>query len=290
MNFLTSEESLLADVRSEVTEVKTIYCVIWTGALLALLSSTSRAQQPIFKLPFAPLSSGHLCTQGVFGTTSHDRGNILTQFDLDFDTPNSGAAQEVLAAADGIAFGFGGCALFDIGCNHGFGNHVKIDHGSGIFTIYAHLETVRAKITGSRVRQGNVIGTEGATGQAINPTTGLRADHIHFGLHSGDPTGNSPGSSILIERLEVIDQTANSGVMTLRGDQIVCGLDTGHVYNSTNIRTTRLGDLNRDGVVNSLDWSIMNSKWLTNDAIADLNNDGIVNSIDFSIMNSNWLQ
>ncbi|GEM_PF-2559196 len=53
---------------------------------------------------------------------------------------------------------------------------------------------------------------------------------------------------------------------------------------------TLKGDLNKDGIVNSLDWSIMNSKWFTNDTTADLNNDGIVNSLDFSIMNGNWLK
>lgn len=50
------------------------------------------------------------------------------------------------------------------------------------------------------------------------------------------------------------------------------------------------GDLNNDRIVNSLDWSIMNSKWFTSDPIADLNTDGIVNSLDFSIMNGNWLK
>jgi len=50
------------------------------------------------------------------------------------------------------------------------------------------------------------------------------------------------------------------------------------------------GDLNGDHIINSIDWSIMNSKWLTNDAMSDLNHDGIVNAIDFSIMNSNWLK
>lgn len=50
------------------------------------------------------------------------------------------------------------------------------------------------------------------------------------------------------------------------------------------------GDLNKDGIVNSLDWSIMNSKWFTNDSVTDLNHDGIVNSLDFSIMNGNWLK
>ena len=35
-------------------------------------------------------------------------------------------------------------------------------------------------------------------------------------------------------------------------------------------------------------FSTMNSKWFTNDATADLNKDGKVNAIDFSLMNANW--
>ncbi|MBX4187885.1 MAG: hypothetical protein KW793_01990 [Candidatus Doudnabacteria bacterium] len=54
--------------------------------------------------------------------------------------------------------------------------------------------------------------------------------------------------------------------------------------------TVLQGDVNNDKIVNSIDWSYMNSKWLTNDPTADLNKDGVVNSIDFSIMNSNWLK
>src|SRR3989338_3752043 len=53
---------------------------------------------------------------------------------------------------------------------------------------------------------------------------------------------------------------------------------------------TLKGDLNNDKIVNSLDWSIMNSRWYTNDTTADLNSDGIINSLDFSIMNGNWLK
>jgi len=54
--------------------------------------------------------------------------------------------------------------------------------------------------------------------------------------------------------------------------------------------TPLIGDLNHDGIVNSLDWSLMNSKWFTNDATADLNHDGLVNSLDFSLLNANWLK
>jgi len=53
-------------------------------------------------------------------------------------------------------------------------------------------------------------------------------------------------------------------------------------------QTTLVGDLNQDGTVNAADWSLMASRWFTNDPVADLNKDGIVNSIDFSLMNANW--
>jgi hypothetical protein len=50
------------------------------------------------------------------------------------------------------------------------------------------------------------------------------------------------------------------------------------------------GDLNLDGTVNTLDWSLMNAVWFTADSTADINHDGIVNSIDFGLMNRNWGQ
>jgi hypothetical protein len=50
------------------------------------------------------------------------------------------------------------------------------------------------------------------------------------------------------------------------------------------------GDINLDHIVNSIDFSILNSRWFTADATSDLNHDGIVNAIDFSILNSNWFK
>jgi hypothetical protein len=50
-----------------------------------------------------------------------------------------------------------------------------------------------------------------------------------------------------------------------------------------------IGDLNQDNIINSLDYSLLNSKWFTSDVSTDLNKDGIVNSIDFSYMNLHWL-
>jgi len=51
---------------------------------------------------------------------------------------------------------------------------------------------------------------------------------------------------------------------------------------------TIVGDLNSDGKVNVLDFSILLRNWNTLGGVADLNHDGIVNVIDFSIMLRNW--
>ena len=60
------------------------------------------------------------------------------------------------------------------------------------------------------------------------------------------------------------------------------------VYDGIPQSPTLTADLNSDGTVNSLDWSILNANWNTGNPTADINNDGTVNSLDWSIMNSNW--
>jgi fibronectin type 3 domain-containing protein len=47
------------------------------------------------------------------------------------------------------------------------------------------------------------------------------------------------------------------------------------------------GDLNNDNVINSLDYSLMNSNWLKS-GVGDINGDGIVNSLDFAILKNNF--
>lgn len=58
------------------------------------------------------------------------------------------------------------------GWNKGFGNYIIIDHGSGLSTVYAHLDEVHY-IAGQSVAQGSVIGTVGSTGWSTGP-------HLHF--------------------------------------------------------------------------------------------------------------
>lgn len=62
--------------------------------------------------------------------------------------------------------------------------------------------------------------------------------------------------------------------------------------NATPITLLRLlgGDLDNSNRIGSGDWSLMSPAWGTNDALADINDDGLVNSLDFGIMNKNWDQ
>jgi hypothetical protein len=59
---------------------------------------------------------------------------------------------------------------------------------------------------------------------------------------------------------------------------------------SVTVTTLKAGDLVADNIVNSIDFSYMNSKWFATDQLADINQDGTVNSIDFSNLNRNWFQ
>lgn len=49
-----------------------------------------------------------------------------------------------------------------------------------------------------------------------------------------------------------------------------------------------MGDLDNNNNINALDWTSVVRDWGTNNANSDLNGDGLVNSIDISLMHNNW--
>lgn len=61
------------------------------------------------------------------------------------------------------------------GWSGGYGNHVVIDHGNGLKTLYAHLEYYTVQ-PGQEISQGQVIGKMGNTGRVY----GMTGIHLHF--------------------------------------------------------------------------------------------------------------
>ena len=54
----------------------------------------------------------------------------------------------------------------------GFGKHVRIDHGFGYVTIYAHMDRY-VVVKGDKVKRGDLIGYVGSSGRSVAP-------HLHY--------------------------------------------------------------------------------------------------------------
>jgi murein DD-endopeptidase MepM/ murein hydrolase activator NlpD len=57
----------------------------------------------------------------------------------------------------------------------GYGNHVKINHGFGYETLYAHMSKYIVR-KGQKVKRGEIIGYVGNTGTSVAP-------HLHYEVH-----------------------------------------------------------------------------------------------------------
>lgn len=54
----------------------------------------------------------------------------------------------------------------------GYGRHIRIDHGFGYVSLYAHLNKYNVR-RGQRVKRGDIIGYVGNTGRSVGP-------HLHY--------------------------------------------------------------------------------------------------------------
>lgn len=119
---------------------------------------------------------------------------------IDFSVPQG---SEVFATADGTVSYIG----YDRG---GYGYHIKIDHGYGYETYYAHLTNKSAKVkVGQKVKRGDVIALSGHTGKSTAP-------HLHYEVRlHGKP--NNPIYYFFIDLTpeeydDMLSNLSNSGV------------------------------------------------------------------------------
>jgi murein DD-endopeptidase MepM/ murein hydrolase activator NlpD len=78
------------------------------------------------------------------------------------------AGSQIVAPADGIVE----VATAEYSGGADFGIVIIVDHGSGVRTLYAHLDSFAVE-AGQRVSHGDVLGIQGSTGKSTGP-------HLHF--------------------------------------------------------------------------------------------------------------
>ena len=82
------------------------------------------------------------------------------------------------------------------GKHRGLGRYLELEHRDHVRSLYAHLETMAVDV-GDRVRQGQLIGTVGKTGNARSP---LITPHLHLEiLHGGEPVDPAMLGLALVE-------------------------------------------------------------------------------------------
>ena len=83
---------------------------------------------------------------------------------IDFSSPKG---TPVYATGAGI--------VREVSYKRGYGNMVRVDHGYGYETLYAHLSKFNTK-AGASVKRGDCIGAVGNTGKSTSP-------HLHYEVH-----------------------------------------------------------------------------------------------------------
>ncbi len=95
-------------------------------------------------------------------------GEVSYHTGTDIAAPNG---TPILAAADGTVVTANGVDSW----GGSYGYYVKLDHGNGLQTLYAHCSSI-CVATGQQVQAGQVIGYVGHTGRATG-------DHLHFEVY-----------------------------------------------------------------------------------------------------------
>ena len=118
----------------------------------------------------------------------------------------------IMASGDGRVTKVGWCG--------GGGNCVKIKHNSTYQTIYAHMLKFASGVkTGTRVKQGQIIGFVGTTGKSTGPH--LHYEVIENGKHINSQKLKLPSGKILKDKVRKIFETEKIKLNVLKSEKII---------------------------------------------------------------------
>ena len=156
-----AQEAALADAQARLRQL---------GALLPAQMDAIRRHLPFIAPEVAPVSQGFGPTDLGIEPPLTRQGTFYPHFHTGIDIAAQ-AGTPLHAAADGVVL-IAAASVDAAGRLVGYGNYVVVGHAAGFLTLYGHMSGV-AVHSGDRVRQGEVIGFEGSTGNSTGP-------HVHF--------------------------------------------------------------------------------------------------------------
>lgn len=149
---------------------------LWGGLLGGFVQGSGELMAPGMDTVFAdgalqwPLPIAGTITSPQGYRTDPITGEISYHSGTDIAAPEG---TPILAAADGTVT----IANATDSWGGSYGYYVKIDHGSGLTTLYAHCSSI-CVTAGQQVKSGQVIAYVGQTGRATGP-------HLHFEIQGG---------------------------------------------------------------------------------------------------------
>jgi murein DD-endopeptidase MepM/ murein hydrolase activator NlpD len=138
--------------------------------MLGRANADEPAGFPNLAFPFPDGQEWTITCAYADGSGCEHADNQWNRYALDFQRvggPSVTEGQPVRASASGEV------TVAEWGGETSFGWYVKIGHGRGYETIYAHMQAELAVVAGEEVAQGQVIGYTSCTGRCTGP-------HIHF--------------------------------------------------------------------------------------------------------------
>jgi hypothetical protein len=202
--------------------------LIGTGSNTATGGATAN-----FKLIHPVGKANIVCRYGQYDEL-HPNGHWAVDWAATEGTP-------IMAAADGTVTFTGGNARNTMGTsNNSYGLHIKVDHGNGYTTLYAHVSGFDASV-GQQVKQGQPIARVGNTGFS-------QAPHLHFELWKGgqriDPSpflgANYADSSGGAGYSSASSGSASNGMMG-SGDAGLLGFSSGAAGNGLKVPSSYKG-------------------------------------------------